>query len=254
MTFFNYRVIEGSGNSFVLIDGINENISLTQAAIETLCAKHKVDGLLFLSSSPNADCRMQYFNRDGKEAPMCGNGLRCTAFYLQKESLIETAKGLRAGKASKNSAIVDMGYARILKTVHLDSYDFTFIDTGVPHAVAIVDNVDEVDLATVGPRYRHHEAFGAAGTNVSFAKKIHDTHYQIRTYERGVERETGACGTAASALACALLPKKNNCFTITPTSKQDLYVNVTPIGDGFQTTLEGPCHFIGNSYVFAGGV
>lgn len=249
MTSLRYRLIEGSGNSFVLIDATCQDISLSQKAIETLCTTHKVDGLLLLTSSPIADCRMKYFNRDGREAGMCGNGLRCTAFYLQKECLIETAQGVRAGKSGQNSAAVDMGEPELLKTVTIDSYDFILIDSGVPHAITFVDSVDDVDLKNFAPQYRHNKTFGPHGANVSVAEKIDEARYKIRTFERGVEAETGACGTAACALACALQPTKNIRFTITPSSKQDLYVSVKPIEGKLTMALEGPCHFIGKQYV-----
>ena len=233
--------IEGAGNTFLLLDTPADLDSLT---IQSLCHTHQVDGLLHLVPDFSADCRMHYYNRDGTEGSMCGNGLRCVAFHLGKDCTIATEVGIRKGFCYKDSAKVEMGTVRILKQLSLDNRDFFFVDSGVPHALTFVPDVSTIDLNTFGPLYRSHTAFGPAGTNVSVVQKIDNTKLRIRIYERGVEAETGACGTAACAACTLLKPTQPTRYEVIPPSKMALFVEITPKAADYVAYLEGPCRYL----------
>ena len=162
---------------------------------------------------------MRIFNKDGSEAESCGNGLRCMARYLLDQNIPSNHRiwmhdrwvhffyeGERVG--------VCMGAAKDLKLhIQTEKGPVHFVDTGVPHAIQFVADPDKVDLATFGPWLRHHPLFQPKGTNASVAKINPDGSIRIRTYERGVEGETLACGTGACAafvIASALLSDENN--------------------------------------------
>jgi diaminopimelate epimerase len=217
----NFLKMSGSGNDFVLIDNRkNQFPKPVSAWAKRLCHRQEgvgADGLLLLEKSPKADFRMVYFNADGSRASMCGNGARCIAWFASDLGLgrsrlqFETDAGLVQANVQDDVAQITMGEARdyqaelLLKAAgHV--YPVTFINTGVPHAVCFVPRVDVVDVAVVGRELRFHKAFGKAGTNVNFVQRIDGHTLKVRTYERGVEGETLACGTGvcASAIAATL--------------------------------------------------
>ncbi len=262
-SLFNALLIEGAGNTFILLHSLDPFFSISQKAIEILCLKNDVDGFLLITPHVSSDCTMQYYNRDGNEAGMCGNGLRCTAFYLGTISRtanehnhltnthsIATAKGIRNGFSDNNSATVEMGIVHFLneyrlKDMHGSSWTFSLFDSGVPHAIALVKDITDYDLSSIGPYFRYHESFAPAGTNISLIQIESDTKLLIRTYERGVEAETGACGTAACAAASFINPQQKRTFQIIPTSKNPLFVTIIPSEDGNMALLKGPCTIFG---------
>jgi diaminopimelate epimerase len=212
-----YKVV-GAGNDFVLIDARRTNhakLGPWSHWAQSLCHRpHGVgaDGLLVVLPDEGADARMRIFNADGSEAEMCGNGLRCVAWYLftcnRKRSFrIKTQAGTMPAQ------IVGLERVRIewpspqrirlgLRITHRKrSYTLHAIDTGVPHAVVFVQRLEAVDPLQMGPVIRYHRLFRPRGTNVNWVK-IHSPHrIALRTYERGVEAETLACGTGAVASA-----------------------------------------------------
>lgn len=221
MRFYKYH---GAGNDFILIDNRSGEIleeDKSNLAIK-LCHRHfgiGGDGLLLLENSRRADVRMRIFNPDGSEAEMCGNGIRCLAKHAYESGAarkrvmeIETLAGIkRAFLVVKDNVVrevkVDMGSPKIgdlrlrLK-VKGRSLDVTFLEVGVPHAVLFVDDVETVNVDSLGRAIRHHKTF-PKGTNVDFLQKTGDNYFRIRTYERGVEGETYACATGISASAVA---------------------------------------------------
>jgi len=201
----------GAGNDFVIVEELKTNLPVLAREICQRKTGIGADGLLVLEKSRQADFKMLVFNPDGSEAEMCGNGARCMAVYLatvkkvKKQHLVlETKAGLIEVKAHKDEALINVG---IPKEINLDvSLDLrgrpvrvNAINTGVPHAVIFVDGIDHIDVCGLGREVRFHPKFAPRGTNVNFAEQLGKDFIKVRTYERGVENETLACGTGSVA-------------------------------------------------------
>ena len=213
MTFYK---MTGGGNDFILIPDFEERIpegALSELS-RKLCRRRLsvgADGLIVLKPSPTAHFRWRFFNADGSEAEMCGNGGRCAArlaHMLGKAPpvlVFETKAGpIRAEVNGRNVKITlppprDMNMGLRIR-IPDGELELDFINTGVPHAVIFVDDIQGVDVAGIGRAVRWHEAFRPNGTNVDFVK-VSGGELLVRTYERGVEGETLACGTGAVASA-----------------------------------------------------
>ncbi len=212
--FYKYS---GSGNDFIVIDNRKKLIPGKKifSFTKKVCDRKTGiggDGVLLLENSKKADFRMRIINADGSEAEMCGNGARCMADFayrkniVERNMLFETLAGLITGKIKKNSVKVKLTEPYDLKkniTLKYKNKKFIlyFINTGVPHTVIFVNNIEKIDVHNIGSFIRHNKIFAPAGTNVNFVKII-DTHkILVRTYERGVEGETLACGTGSTASA-----------------------------------------------------
>jgi len=213
----NFTKMNGAGNDFVVIDNRNLSISLTRETIESLCNRNRgigADGLLAVEPpQSNGDYRMRYYNSDGNEAEMCGNGARCFARFVynlqeQKNESIkfETVAGLVLAEILDYEVEIILSDPFDLKLnipieINGQPQIIHFINTGVPHAVLIVDDIETVNIKETGSAIRHHDAFAPEGTNVNFQKIESPNTLTIRTYERGVEGETLACGTGMVANA-----------------------------------------------------
>jgi diaminopimelate epimerase len=215
-----FTKMHGAGNDFLLV--LARDLppgGLTRARIAALCDRRKGvggDGLLVVGPDPAADFRMTYYNADGGEAEMCGNGARCTVAFAHAQGLAAascrfvTASGVLEGRIHApddievslpawRNLVLDIPVAGSARAGH------HACDTGVPHLVVPVDDVDAVDVAAEGPPLRWHEAFAPAGTNVDWVDaRGPDGAWRLRTFERGVEGETLACGTGAAATAVVL--------------------------------------------------
>lgn len=197
---------QGSGNDFIILDQRSLNFSLTSELVKKLTQRHRgigADGVIVLTTGSKAPYRMQIFNPDGAEAAMCGNGLRCLAKHILGEKgscLIETAVGVKSCSVEGALVTIEMGVPQEYPALDLEGHRALFIDTGVPHLVIFVDNLQAIDVATLGARLRHHTKLFPAGANVNFAQII-EKKVWARTYERGVEGETLSCGTGAMAVA-----------------------------------------------------
>jgi diaminopimelate epimerase len=213
--------MSGSGNDFVLIDNRRRTIRGNYGTMaRRLCDRHLgvgADGLLLLEPDKKEDFRMVYNNADGSRAEMCGNGARCMAYFAHAHGAVPRAFRFRTDAypvgATVKGEIVKVSLAdafdykpKVLVKVDGKTYRPAFINTGVPHAVLFVSNADKVFVGGLGSALRFHKAFGPKGTNVNFVQKIGPNKLRVRTYERGVEGETLACGTGvtASAIAAAL--------------------------------------------------
>jgi diaminopimelate epimerase len=214
--------MSGSGNDFVLVDNRRKAIGGNVSAwARRLCHRQfgvGADGLLLLEPSAKGDFRMVYYNADGSRASMCGNGARCMAWAAHAWGVagadmdFRTDAGMVHGKVRGN--IVRIALADPLdyrSSVRLNGAwkgkgGVASIRVGVPHAVVRVPRLEAVDIAETGRFMRFHPAFGRHGTNVNFIQRLGDHRLRVRTYERGVEGETLACGTGvtASAVAAAL--------------------------------------------------
>jgi len=205
------------GNDFIVIDNREKNLPPGEAALaRELCQRRfsvGADGLLVLeNSSQGNDFRMRIFNPDGSEAEMCGNGARCLARFARNQGITEEtmAFGTLAGRMEAEVhgedvrlKMADPADIRLRLRLCLDSgnYEAHYLDTGVPHVVLFVENLDDVSVDELGRVIRYHKEFAPRGANVNFVKVVGSDSLCLRTYERGVERETLACGTGAVASA-----------------------------------------------------
>lgn len=214
--------MHGARNDFVLVDDRCGNFpAADREFIAHLAARHSgigAEGVILIQASETAGFRMRFFNPDGGEAEMCGNGARCAArlaFELGvtgKTMTIETVAGqLEAQVLQKGIRLWMTPPSDWLLNASLDlagrHLTYSFVNTGVPHVVMRTGELRDVDVREVGSAVRHHRQFAPAGTNVNFLEVSPDGELIVRTYERGVEAETLACGTGATA--CGLIAAKN---------------------------------------------
>jgi diaminopimelate epimerase len=212
-----FSKMSGSGNDFILIDNRRKILDpdrLGDFVLRVCAPKVSVgaDGVILIEESPKADFRWRFFNSDGSEAEMCGNGGRCAARFavlkgIAREKLsFETLAGIIEAEVSGRKVNLQMVKPFGLKldfVVQIDdnSHSLHFINTGVPHAIHFVPEASKVNVKDFGKKIRFHEQFQPAGTNANFAEVIDRKSIKVRTYERGVEDETLACGTGAVASA-----------------------------------------------------
>ena len=213
--------MSGSGNDFVVIDNRRGVVRGGYSALaRRMCHRQfgvGADGLLLLEPDKKEDFRMVYYNADGSRADMCGNGARCMAWFAFEQGAVggnfRFATDAYPVGARVKGEIVEISLAgardyrpQVSAKVGGKTFRPAFINTGVPHAVLFVPDADKVFVSGVGRSLRFHKAFGPKGTNVNFVEKIGPSKLRVRTYERGVEGETLACGTGvvASAIAAAL--------------------------------------------------
>lgn len=258
-----FTKMNGAGNDFVMLDNRDGTISLTGVHIALLCDRHRgvgADGVLVVESArAGADFRMRYYNADGGEAEMCGNGARCFARFARKISghsapkiSFETEAGEISAESLDDSIRLEMSAphsGRPIETLALNgqSREVGFLNTGVPHAVCFVGDLEALDLRAEGSALRHHEAFAPQGTNANFVRVLGPSHIAIRTYERGVENETLACGTGVCAAALLHHEQTGDPSPILVRVRggDTLTVGFEKNGDGFQkVTLTGPADFV----------
>ncbi len=216
--------IAAAGNDFIVIDNRARSVKkgLAKAAKHLCDRKHSIgaDGLILLERSKKADVRMRILNPDGSEAEMCGNGVRCLAKFAVDRNIappklsIETLAGTIYVEVRGNTVKAKMIEPRDLKLgfkIDLNGSDglMSFINTGVPHAVKLVSSVSSCDVKDLGREIRQHKHFAPKGTNVNFVAVKRGSTIDIRTYERGVEDETLACGTGSTAGALVAAAVKN---------------------------------------------
>jgi diaminopimelate epimerase len=212
-----FTKMNGAGNDFVLIDNRAQKIKLTREQIVRLCHRHRgigADGIMLLipCASGKADWAWEFYNSDGSSGEMCGNGSRCFARFVQKRTgnpndfTFETGAGVIGAKFRGDRVTVNLTAPadfRLDEQVKLSSGLETVhsINTGVPHAVLYVSDADKAMVTKIGPEVRHHAHFAPKGTNVNFVQVLGPNHIRVRTFERGVEGETLACGTGVTAAA-----------------------------------------------------
>jgi len=255
--------MNGAGNDFVLFDNRSRTTQLSVEQIVRLCDRHRgvgADGVIGLvpCDSGKADWAWQFWNSDGSVAEMCGNGARCFARYIQRmtgnpaHTSFDTVAGVisaefRGELVSVN--LTDPKDERLGINVPLKSAGDTVIhsiNTGVPHAVIFVPDADKAMLSTVGPEVRRHAEFGPRGTNVNFVQLLDPGSIRVRTFERGVEGETLACGTgvSAAALISARLHQLASPVRVRVQGGDDLEVSFSDNGNGFtEVRLCGPADF-----------
>lgn len=207
-----------SGNDFIIIDNFRIKDSGLRIKLSELTKKlcqRKLsvgaDGLLVIENSKRCDFKMRIFNPDGSEVDMCGNGLRCAALYAQqnkivsgRKMIIETRAGNLEAEVKQDKVRLKMSRPKDLRlkfelNLNGQTQEVNYINTGVPHVVCFVQGLSNFNVEETGKAIRYHPEFQPAGTNADFVEVLDKDHIRVRTYERGVEQETLACGTGAVA-------------------------------------------------------
>jgi diaminopimelate epimerase len=218
MKKINFLKMVATGNDFILVDNrqnaFDDLAEHWPEVAQKLCPRKNAvgaDGILVLEQSEQAQTCMRIFNPDGSEAAMCGNGARCVSYFLATEKGLQkvnfqTKAGLLEAEVNARRVKLKMTAPHDLRldfelTVGEQTYITNFINTGVPHTVIFVEDIDVIDVNALGKEVRLHPEFQPEGTNVNFVQVVNENTIKVRTYERGVEEETLACGTGNVAAA-----------------------------------------------------
>ncbi len=209
----NYEKMHGSQNTMTMINNMSGEIELTNEQVAYICKTLKTDGLILMEPSDKADCYMRYYNGDGSFGEMCGNGIRCLADFYRREIQdkpqinIDSPVGIKKITHSKNLYTVNMGQPKDLGKCEVQGMHMQKISMGNPHTVTFVDNVDEFDLETIGPKVEVDPEYPEK-TNFEIVEKISDNHFKMRVWERGagltLSCGTGACATYVTAKKAGL--------------------------------------------------
>ncbi len=253
-TFFKYQ---GAGNDFILIDNRDAQFNSSMEYIRFLCDRRfgiGADGLMLLEADEHADFNMRFFNSDGKEGTMCGNGGRCIVAFARQLGIIGNVTRFNSPDGIHEATI--NAIQDTATTVNLKIHDvngvtagdgYYFLNTGSPHYVRFIDKVEGFNVTAEGEKVRHSKLFAPNGTNVNFVE-IQKDKLLIATFERGVEAETLACGTGATAAAIATSihqPSDKKSYNITAKGGE-LKVSFEKVGEGkyHNIWLEGPATFV----------
>ena len=256
-----FTKMNGAGNDFVMVDNRDGSLILERGQIADLCNRHRgigADGLIALEGSLELP-RMRYYNADGGEAEMCGNGARCFARFaarllgLSQGTLsFQTMAGPISAELLGDQVRLRMSEPHSLQLAHslrVEGSDLEVhsINTGVPHAVTFVSELESTPVVSLGRAIRRHQRFAPAGTNANFVQVLPSGSLAIRTYERGVEEETLACGTGvvASALIHHHLTKTTSPISVKVRGGDTLEVGFElENGHPIAVTLAGPADFV----------
>ena len=260
--YFEFTKMHGAGNDFVMIDDLAAEFEISRSVIASLCASHTgigADGLILLRPSAKADFSMRYFNRDGSEAEMCGNGARCAAMFAfskgaaGEEMVFETGSGLVQGRILEDGVRIGISGVSGLRTdIALRDSDLVVACArcGVPHAVMIADNVRNIprdDFLRTAVSVRRDPVFLPEGVNFNMVSIEGRNRVSYRTFERGVEDETLACGTGAVSIAVitARMGYTESPVTCETSGGDRLIVEFTPTNDGAERCfLKGPASVV----------
>ena len=250
-TFYKY---EGTGNDFIFIDNRQNTFPKNDTKlIEKLCDRRfgiGADGLILLENDKETDFRMVYYNSDGNQSSMCGNGGRCIVAFAKSLNLISNETNFIATDGLHYATILDNGIISLgmknVEEVKIEK-DYVFLNTGSPHHVMLVNDLDNYDIKTNGAKIRYSDLYGKPGSNVNFVKQLSDNHFRLRTYERGVEDETFSCGTGATAAAIAMnaIGKTNSHKIKLDVEGGALEVSFDKVNDSYiNVFLTGPATFV----------
>ncbi len=252
----------GAGNDFVVIDNYDGHLELDKARLaRVLCDRHfgiGADGLLILQHCATAHFQMQYYNADGSHGGMCGNGGRCIARFAYLKGLTPVEMRFQALEHIYEAEIVPEGVRLRMKNprdyrkgLQADlgggSFLCHYVDTGSPHAVVFVEHLDSIDVVKIGRALRFHRLFSPEGANINFLERQPGNAISIRTYERGVEAETLACGTGSVASAIVAVLERGLSFPVTVKARsgEDLLVDARQEGSTITNVyLQGSAHIL----------
>jgi diaminopimelate epimerase len=260
-----FTKMNGAGNDFVMIYDFDRSLDLSAGTIRSICDRRRgvgSDGLILIQSDPDLDFHMNYHNADGFPAEMCGNGSRCAASFAAANGLGKSDGGIVKLRFSTDSgpisAVVDRNYVTmdmmdaremrrdIVVRVAREEKNVHFMVVGTRHVLVFVDDVNDLtndDIMQLGSTIRHDAAFGPIGANVNFVSVDENNRIYLRTYEKGVEAETLACGTGSVAAAVLLdhMGRLKGPATVRQWSGDDLVVSFNPTQNGANNvTLGGP--------------
>ncbi len=222
LQFYKYQ---GTGNDFVMIDNRLKTFPKNTQLIEKLCDRRfgiGGDGLILLENDSSTDFKMVYYNSDGNESSMCGNGGRCIVSFAKKLEIFENETTFIAVDGLHFATIDSDGVVSLqMKNVNEIEIkkDYVYMNTGSPHHVQLVDDLKNFPVKNAGAQIRYSDLYGNAGSNVNFVQQINDDTFAVRTYERGVEDETLSCGTGVTAVAIAM-------FATGKTKSKEVNLNV----------------------------
>jgi len=254
--------MHGAANDFIMVDDRGGAFPSSDSAwLKSIGARHTgvgCEGIILIQDSEKASFRMRFFNPDGNEVEMCGNGARCVARLAHDigaapaEMTIDTVAGILKATVSGSSVVLGMTGPRdwcIDQELDISgtAYNYSSVNTGVPHAVIFVDDLKGLDIMPIGSAVRYHAKFAPAGTNANFVCVEDDGSLSIRTYERGVEGETQACGTGMTAAALIAAKKQlvQSPVTVIPASGDKIVVGFNLTDEGAaNVTLEGPAEYV----------
>lgn len=258
-----FTKMNGAGNDFILIDNRDESVQLNATQIEQLCHRQKgigADGLMLWETNKTgaADWSWKFYNNDGGSAEMCGNGARCFAAFISRNLgstaplSFETQAGVIQAHFSDQLITVTLTppeHLQLDQQIDLNGGNLTShsLNTGVPHAVVFVDDADQAQVIEQGRAIRQHPLFGPSGTNVNFVQILEPGLIRVRTYERGVEAETLACGTGVSAAAMITSQIENAAppISVQVQGGDTLTVDFRSSDKGFtDVKLTGPADFV----------
>lgn len=207
LQFFKYQ---GTGNDFVMIDNRSGAFPKSTELIKKLCDRRfgiGGDGLILLENDVATDFKMVYYNSDGNQSSMCGNGGRCLVAFAKKLQIFDKETTFIAVDGLHHSTINQDGTISLqMKNVDdiLVKQDYVFMNTGSPHHVQMVEDVKNFSVKEMGSQIRYSDLYGNEGSNVNFVQQINQDTFTVRTYERGVEDETLSCGTGVTAVSIAM--------------------------------------------------
>ena len=255
--------MNGAGNDFVLIDNRAQQLKLSRDQVVRLCDRHRgvgADGVITLvpCRSGKADWAWEFFNSDGSVGEMCGNGARCFGRFVQKltgverQFTFETEAGVITARLERERVTVNLTAPvdlRLNEELALAAGRQTLhsLNTGVPHAVLFVADADQAMVQQLGPEIRRHPHFAPKGTNVNFVQVLRPRHIRVRTFERGVEDETLACGTGvtASALVSSRVHRFGSPVKVQVRGGDELEVSFQDENGSFANVqLSGPADFV----------
>src|ERR1043166_4796141 len=258
-----FTKMNGAGNDFVLIDNRAQSLKLTTEQIVRLCDRHRgvgADGAIILvpSKSGKADWAWDFYNNDGSVGEMCGNGARCFARFVQKKTganrgfTFETGAGIITAHFEDDRITVNLTTPQALRLnehvlLSIGQQTIHSLNTGVPHAVLFVPDADKAMVQQLGPEIRRHTHFAPRGTNVNFVQLLEPGRIRVRTFERGVEGETLACGTGvtASALISSRVHKFSSPVKVQVQGGDQLEVSFKENNGGVcDVEMTGPAEFV----------
>ncbi len=249
-SFYKYQ---GTGNDFIVFDNRNDSFPKNnKVLIKNLCHRKfgiGADGLLLLESSKEFDFKMVYFNADGNEGTMCGNGGRCIVSFAKKLKIIDSETSFEAIDGIHQATIYNDKVSLEMSNVNSieDHKNYIFLNTGSPHHVEFLDDISTINVLKKGKEIRYGSPYFEKGTNVNFVQQIKPDTYKVRTYERGVENETLSCGTGVTAVAIAAdYSQRSNSKNIKlQTIGGDLEVSFQNDKNSYRhITLKGPATFV----------